>query len=122
MTAETLFKALSDPTRLRLVVLLATRGPLCVCELTAVVGDSQPKTSRHLAELRKVGLVADQKRGLWVFYSLAPQLPPWAGRVIAATVEALHEQQPYAADIARLRLVASDADRCKVPNPRLAAS
>lgn len=120
MTAENLFKALSDPTRLRLLLLLATRGPLCVCELTAVLGDAQPKTSRHLGELRKAGLVADQKRGLWVFYSLAPALPDWAGGIITSTVEALQDRVPYAGDLERLQLVAKDADRCSVPASRLA--
>jgi len=65
-----LFKALADETRLRILALL-TRGELCVCELTAVLGVGQSKASRHLAVLRNAGLVTDRRHGMWVYYSLA---------------------------------------------------
>lgn len=68
-TAE-LFKALADETRLRILALL-TRGELCVCELTTVLGVGQSKASRHLAVLRNAGLVTDRRQGVWVYYSLA---------------------------------------------------
>jgi ArsR family transcriptional regulator, arsenate/arsenite/antimonite-responsive transcriptional repressor len=67
----TLLEALGDPTRLRLLNLLRA-GDLCVCYLVEVLGDPQPKVSRHLAYLRRVGLVAGRREGKWIHYSLAP--------------------------------------------------
>lgn len=65
-----LFKACADPTRLRLLSLLLD-GERCVCELVDAVDEAQPKISRHLAYLRRAGLVAARKKGLWVHYRLA---------------------------------------------------
>lgn len=64
-----LFKALSDETRLRIMVLLIERE-LCVCQLEWALGLTQAKVSRHLNVLRNVGLVKDRREGLWIFYSL----------------------------------------------------
>ena len=66
----TVFKALSDETRLRVLVLLSERE-LCVCQLESALGLSQAKVSRHLTVLRNAGLVDDRREGLWIFYSLA---------------------------------------------------
>ena len=65
-----LFKAFADETRLRLLNLLAQR-PHCVCEFQAILRVSQPKISRHLAYLRRSGLVVEERRGKWIIYSLA---------------------------------------------------
>lgn len=62
-------KSISDETRLRILMLLHERE-LCVCELCDVLGESQPKISRHLARLRNAEIVKDLRRGQWVFYSL----------------------------------------------------
>lgn len=62
-------KSISDETRLRILMLLHERE-LCVCELCDVLGESQPKISRHLARLRDAGFVRDLRHGQWVFYSL----------------------------------------------------
>lgn len=64
-----LFKALSDETRLRIMVLLSEKE-LCVCQLEAALALPQVKISRHLAVLRYSGLVKDRRDGLWVYYSL----------------------------------------------------
>jgi ArsR family transcriptional regulator len=69
---EVLFKALADQTRLRILALLA-RGEICVCDIHETLRIPQPRASRHLAYLRKAGLVCDRKDGLWVHYRLAPQ-------------------------------------------------
>ena len=67
-----LLKALADPIRLRLLNLLAgDREEVCVCHLHGALGLAQPTVSRHLAYLRKHGLVAGRKQGLWVYYRLA---------------------------------------------------
>ncbi|WP_115718564.1 metalloregulator ArsR/SmtB family transcription factor [Gallaecimonas mangrovi] len=78
MDTLTVIKALSDATRLNAMLLLQLEGELCVCELTEALGESQPKVSRHLAQLRKVGLLIDGRVGQWVYYRLHPQLPSWA--------------------------------------------
>ncbi len=64
-----LFKALSDETRLRIMVLLSERE-LCVCQLEWALGLTQAKVSRHLMVLKNAGLVQDRRKGLWIFYSL----------------------------------------------------
>jgi ArsR family transcriptional regulator len=69
--AATLFRALADPSRVRLVNLLATSDePVCVCELTAPLGLSQPTVSHHLKKLTTAGLLVREQRGIWAFYSL----------------------------------------------------
>ncbi|MFH1779488.1 MAG: metalloregulator ArsR/SmtB family transcription factor [Candidatus Omnitrophota bacterium] len=65
-----LFRALSDETRLRIMVLL-TEKELCVCQLEWALGLTQAKVSRHLTVLKNAGLVQDRREGLWIFYSLA---------------------------------------------------
>jgi len=65
-----MFRALADPTRVRILHLLG-EGPLCVGDLVSVLGVPQPTASRHLAYLRKSGLVVDERRGQWSFYRLA---------------------------------------------------
>ncbi len=65
------FKALSDESRLRIINLLFYSGELCVCDIERVMGATQTKVSRHLAYLRKVGLVDDRRQGLWMLYSIA---------------------------------------------------
>lgn len=70
-----LFKACSDPTRLRLLFLLALRE-LCVCELVEVLEVPQGKISRHLAILKQAQLVRDRRDATWIYYSLAPADSP----------------------------------------------
>jgi ArsR family transcriptional regulator len=67
---DQLFKAFADATRLRLLNLLAQR-PHCVCEFQGILRVPQPKISRHLAYLRRSGLVQEQRHGKRVMYSLA---------------------------------------------------
>jgi DNA-binding transcriptional ArsR family regulator len=64
-----LFKALSDETRLKLIVLLY-RKEFCVCQIGAALGISQTKASRHLAILRRAGLLKARREGLWIYYTL----------------------------------------------------
>ena len=65
-----LFKALSDETRLRILVLLSEKE-LCVCQVEWALGLTQAKVSRHLAVLKNAGFVQDRRKGLWIFYSLS---------------------------------------------------
>src|SRR3990172_11048723 len=73
-----LFRAFADPTRLRILSLLLEQKQLCVCDLCEVLDEIQPKVSRHLATLRRVGLVRVRRDGKWMIYSLAdaPAPPP----------------------------------------------
>jgi len=66
-----LFKALSDPARVRVVNLLAVSGePVCVCDLTEMLGLSQPTVSFHMKKLVDAGLLDREQRGVWAYYSL----------------------------------------------------
>ncbi|THG30069.1 ArsR/SmtB family transcription factor [Naasia lichenicola] len=67
-------KAIADPTRLRLVSIIAasTEGEVCVCDLTDPVGLSQPTVSHHLKVLVDAGILSREKRGTWAYYSLVP--------------------------------------------------
>ena len=82
-----LFKCLSDETRLLLTLLILREGELCVCEMTHALEASQPKVSRHLAQLRNCGLLNDRREGQWVYYGLAPSLPEWAMAALEAAAE-----------------------------------
>ncbi|MCK5366398.1 MAG: metalloregulator ArsR/SmtB family transcription factor [Gammaproteobacteria bacterium] len=97
-----LFACLSDCTRLRLLALLSGDDALCVCELVHALADIQPKVSRHLASLRECGLVTDDREGTRVYYRLAPELPPWAERVVRLAASAIAEEAAYRDDRARL--------------------
>lgn len=66
---STIFKALSDETRLRIIKLLE-QGELCVCDITAALDMVQPKVSFHLSTLKEAGLIKDRKEGKWIHYSL----------------------------------------------------
>jgi ArsR family transcriptional regulator len=68
--ANAMFRAFADETRLRILSLLR-KGEICVGDLVEILQVPQPTASRHLAYLRKAGLVNARKDGLWVFYSLA---------------------------------------------------
>ena len=71
VAAATMFKALADPARVRIVNMLATAGEgICVCDLTPHLGLSQPTVSHHLRKLAEAGLLEREQRGTWAFYSL----------------------------------------------------
>ncbi|MGZ9930759.1 ArsR/SmtB family transcription factor [Streptomyces sp. NC-S4] len=73
-TLAKMFKALSDPVRLRLLSLIASHegGEACVCDLTGPFDVSQPTISHHLKVLREAGLVGSERRGTWVYYWVLP--------------------------------------------------
>jgi len=78
-----LFKALSDATRLKIIMLIQFEEELCVCELMAALSDSQPKISRHLAQLKRTGLLLDRRQKQWVYYRLNPELKGWMVQMIS---------------------------------------
>ena len=85
--AETLadvFKALADPTRVRIINMLVNADdPVCVCEFTPALELSQPTVSFHLAKLRKAGLLDREQRGTWAYYSLNRSALGRVARVLA---------------------------------------
>ena len=100
MKAQALFDCLADPTRRRLLALLAQEGELCVCELTAALDLDQPKISRHLGVIREAELVTARREGTWMIYRLADGLPPWAVVLIGTLTQGAVAE--LAADRARL--------------------
>ena len=83
----TFYKCLADDTRLRTLLLVVMKGELCVCDLQSALKLSQPKVSRHLAELRKCNLLHGTRRGKWVYYQVHPELPEWATEVLKTTAQ-----------------------------------
>ena len=76
------FKCLSDPTRLDILKIILERQNVCVCEITEILQLSQPKISRHLALLRNLSILLDERKGQWVYYRLNPDLPEWVNAVL----------------------------------------
>lgn len=112
MLPVSFFKCLADDTRLKSMLLIQKEQELCVCELTAALELSQPKVSRHLAQLRKCGLLQDMRRGQWIFYRISPDLPVWAQNVIEQAAIAneiyIHEE------LGRLQAMGDRPDRTKL--------
>lgn len=92
------FRSLADQTRLRCLALMVAEGDVCVCELTYAIAEIQPKISRHLAALRKAGVVEDRRQGTWVFYRVRPDLDTWAREVLDRTIAGLAAQDPFSRD------------------------
>jgi len=98
-----LFRAFADPTRLRILNLLREERELCVCDLCAALGESQPKVSRHLGVLRRVRLVDVHREGKWLYYSLAPAASPLHRALLRCVGSCLGELDELVEDRARLR-------------------
>ena len=77
-----IFKALADETRLRILALLLMEEELCVCDIIAALRLPQSTVSRHLAYLRKTGLVNDRRCGLWMYYSIVDSEGVFLGELI----------------------------------------
>jgi ArsR family transcriptional regulator, arsenate/arsenite/antimonite-responsive transcriptional repressor len=86
---EALFKGLADGTRLRILAMLSGRGEVCVCEIHEALGVPQPMVSRHLAYLRRTGLVKGRRQGLWVYYRLARPEDPVLQTILATVTHCL---------------------------------
>ncbi len=117
---EGLFKALADVSRLRILGLLLA-GEVCVCDIHESLKLPQPTVSRHLAYLRRAGLVQTRRSGLWVHYRLAPVADPVMTAVLDAVRHALTHLDTVQRDGVRLRkrtgccLPAPGASRAEQP-------
>jgi len=98
---ELLFRALADRTRLRLLNLIADKE-ICVCYFVEILGMSQPKISRHLAYLRRAGVVAARRQGRWMHYRLLAPQDTVASTVLTETLAHLRQLPDMQADRARL--------------------
>ena len=103
ISADEFFSSMASPIRLRCLALLVQEEELCVCELMHALGMSQPMISRHLAHLRKSGLVHDRREGQWIYYRLHQDLPGWVDQALQATVDGIKAQKPYISDLAILK-------------------
>jgi ArsR family transcriptional regulator len=106
MTAEIFFKNLADKTRLTLIMLIASEDELCVCELTHALVLSQPKISRHLAQLRESGILSQRRQGKWVYYRLST-LAPWQQQA----VEGAQQESKTLLHELKIRLESMGAER-----------
>ncbi len=106
-----LFKAFSDETRLRILNLLAQRDH-CVCEFQAILRVPQPRISRHLAYLRRIGLVEECKEGKWVIYTLTEAHDPVHAALLRCVRGCFQEIETLRRDLAR---------RAKLKSPRCCA-
>lgn len=101
---ESFYLALADKTRLRLLNLMRDEE-VCVCFFTQVLGDSQPKISRHLAYLRNAGIVKARRDGKWMHYSIVEPEDEGGKRVLDDTLGWLAEQPDLRAERERYREV-----------------
>jgi ArsR family transcriptional regulator len=98
---DRLFRALADPTRLRLLNLIADKE-ICVCYFVEILGIGQPKISRHLAYLRGAGIVAARRQGRWMHYRLVAPQDVVASAILKETVTHLRQSQDMRRELAKL--------------------
>jgi ArsR family transcriptional regulator len=111
-SVDVVFRALSDRTRLRIVHMLAG-GELCVCDLVTVIDAPQPKISRHLAYLRRAGLVVARKEGLWSHYRLAPANSAFHKKLLECLSHCVQDVPELAEDQHTLKKVRQRANCCQ---------
>ena len=106
-----IFRAFSDATRLRILSLLKL-GEHCVGDLVSILGVPQPKVSRHLAYLRKAGLVEARGQGLWNFYRLAPAASPFHKKVLECLTACFGDVPKVARDAEKARALKKTGGCC----------
>jgi ArsR family transcriptional regulator len=111
-TSTRLLKAFADPVRLRLLNLLSRDREVCVCYLHEALELPQPTVSRHLAYLRKSGLVVGRKEGLWVHYRLAAPAGAFHRSLIDCVGTALADPDVFPRDRERLARVVARCETC----------
>ena len=117
-----LFEALSDRTRLRILNLLA-QGEMCVCYFTELLDLPQPTISRHLAYLRRAGLVSTRRDGKWIHYSLVQPQDASASRILDTVLSELGHDREMQRDVKALQAaccaVRLPAALAEAPRPAL---
>jgi ArsR family transcriptional regulator len=121
---DLLFRALADPTRLRLLNLIADKE-ICVCFFVEILGISQPKISRHLSYLRRAGIAAARRQGRWMHYRLVVPQDAVAASILKETLQHLRERPDMRRDDSRLNSACCKPAEfelpAKAPQPRLAS-
>jgi len=105
-----LFAALADPTRLRLLNLIAGRE-VCVCYLVEILRQGQPKISRHLAYLRRAGVVAARREGKWMHYRIERPENAAAASILEAMFESFKSDREMQFDLNRLSRACCEPER-----------
>jgi ArsR family transcriptional regulator len=111
---DLLFRALADRTRLRLLNLIADKE-ICVCYFVEILGMSQPKISRHLAYLRRAGIVATRRQGRWMHYHLLAPGDAVASAILKETLAHLRQVPEMQGDLAKLETSCCDPDSSELP-------
>src|SRR5258708_13331834 len=111
---DRLFRALSDPTRLRLLNLIADKE-ICVCYFVEILGISQPKISRHLAYLRRAGIAAARPQGRWMPSRLVLPQDPVASSILNETLKHLRERPDMRRDYSRLDAACCQPGQFELP-------
>ena len=94
-----ILKALADESRIRILVLLKERNGLCVCEITEIIGLSQPTVSSHLKKLQDAEIITYSKDGLWVNYSLDENMEKEVEQLLGTVVQILSEDEGIKSDV-----------------------
>ena len=110
------FRALSEEVRLRIVVLL-TRGELCVCDIMEILDEPQSKVSRHLSYLRSSGLISARRVGVWMHYSLSDQQDETVRVHVDVMRDRISHLPRFKDDMARMEVL-KERKRCEGPRPR----
>ena len=96
-----ILKALADESRIRMLALLKERNGLCVCEITEIIGLSQPTISSHLKKLQDAEIITYSKDGLWVNYSLDENMEKEVKQLLDSMVQILSEDERIKSDVSR---------------------
>ncbi|MCM1989752.1 ArsR/SmtB family transcription factor [Oceanirhabdus seepicola] len=105
------FKILSDETRLRILILLYHRK-LCVCQICGITGESQPKISKHLAKLRDMGFVKDQRVEKFVFYRLSID-EQMLKEILMIIIDNIDDNSKFRSDIEKIKDAKKYLETCK---------
>lgn len=111
---DLLFRALADRTRLRLLNLIADKE-ICVCYFVEILKISQPKISRHLAYLRRAGIVAARRQGRWMHYRLVAPSDAVASAILKETLAHLRQMPEMQGDLAKLEMSCCSPDSSELP-------
>lgn len=115
---ENLFLALSDKTRLRILNLMRG-GEICVNSFTEILGESQPKISRHLAYLKSAGIVSTRREGKWIYYRINLLENIFAENVLQETLIWLENQEDTRADYRKLNKIDSSFNAAKTDSQEI---
>ncbi len=103
MELVSLYKCMSDRTRLRIINLLLDQGALCVCEIQETIEEAQVKTSKHIGYMKRLGLLRVERRANWNFYEIASDLPDAVQAALNAFGSSSATDPQLATDKERLR-------------------